>query len=286
MEKKSRELLFSNTPSLGENRQENHLSHMQRVERLSTIHRNLVVSYDKGELLGHVINAYFEKSSCSIKGLSIAPKLIKAERELFVSFQDIHRLGKSVVIVSSQSDLKKPPERLAGSSLRDLKKTKVATEDGEHLGELLDVNVFAKSGIISEIVLYGSKKLKIDVEKDKISIGPDMIVVPSGYQNRIEAQKDSDKNRLVANAGRATRSVAKSIKNAVLGVGADKAKESKKAPAKKKPGQMPLKTSQPKTASNPKSNPSPADKKAAKKPTANRPKKGLGSRPEKKGPGK
>lgn len=246
---------------------------MHSIERLSTIHRNLVVSYDKGELLGHVTNVYFDKSSCSIRGLTIAPKLVKAERELFVAFKDIHRLGESVVIVSSEAGLKKTPARLEGSSLRELKRTKVATENGEHLGELLDVNVFEESGVISDVILYGSRKLKIDVEKDRISIGPDMIVVPSGYQSRIEAPKDSEKSRFVANAGKAARSVTESIKSAVLSVTAVKTNEADETPAKKKAGQAAKKAGQPKTASNPKPSASPGKKSAAKKAAANRSKK-------------
>lgn len=238
---------------------------MNTRERLSTIHKNLVVSYDEGELLGHVTNVYFDKSSCSIKGLTIAPKLVKAEWELFVSFEDIHRLGTSVVIVSSQKDLKKTPQKLEGSSLKDLKKIKVVTEDGKHLGGLLDVNVFAKSGVVSHIILYDSKKLKIDVEKDKISIGPDMIIVPSVYKSRVEVLKESEKSGFVANAERATRSVTESIRSAIFSVSQNKAKGTEKAPLKKTPGLAAKKNGQSKPDSNAKTSPSPAKKAAVKK---------------------
>lgn len=103
---------------------------------------------------------YFDKASCSIRGLSLRPKFIKTEAEDFVDLKDIHRLGQSVVIISSQKALRKIPHNLWGASLRDLKGTRVVTEDGKHLGKLQDVHVFTETGIISEINFYDQKTLK------------------------------------------------------------------------------------------------------------------------------
>jgi len=186
-------------------------------EKVSELHRNLVVSYDEGERLGHVTNVYFDKPSCRIKGISLSPRFIPVEQERFVDFKNIHRLGKTVVIISKYSALKNIPKKSAISSLRMLKKTKIVTEEGEHLGELHDVNVFADSGIISEIILIGAKKLKVDVEKDKISIGPDMIIVPGPYRQRIEEIESSNQESFVASAGKKTRCLTESIKTTVFG---------------------------------------------------------------------
>lgn len=186
-------------------------------ENVSTLQRNLVVSYDDGEQLGHVTNVFFDKPSCRIKGISLSSHFIPGEQERFVDFKAIHRLGKTVVIISNHSALKDVPKKTSISSLRMLKKTNVVTEEGEHLGELQDVNVVAKSGIISEIMLFGAKKLKVDVEKDKISIGPDMIIVPGTYRQRIEEIELPPQESFVANASKKTRSVTESIKTAVFG---------------------------------------------------------------------
>lgn len=198
-------------------------------ERVSELHRNLVVSYDEGERLGHVTNTYFEKSSCSIRGLSLSPGFIKSDQEKFASFKSIHRLGKSVVIISAQKELTNIPQKLEGGSLRELKGTKVVTQEGEHLGELLDVNVYAKSGIISDIILYGAKKLRIDVKKDGISIGPDMIIVPANYRTRIKDIEVTNQDRFVASAGKTTRTVTQSIKTAVRNITAANKKAQEKA---------------------------------------------------------
>lgn len=235
-------------------------------ESLSALHRNLVVSYDEGERLGHVTNVYFDKPSCRIKGVSLSRRLIKSEKETFVAFEGIHRLGKSVLIISTKAALKNIPKGLDTSSLRALKGTKVVTRDGEHLGELLDVNVVAKTGIISELVLYGARKLKIDVEKDKISFGPDMLIVPANYSSRIQEMEVSNQKRFVTNAGKTTRNVTESIKSAVLNVTAKK-QQVKEATAKQVKKPVPVESKSTKPISEVKSKPSPlpTKKQVAKK---------------------
>lgn len=245
---------------------------MNKREQLSTLHRNLVVSYDNGERLGYVTNVYFDRSNCSVKGISVSPKWISAEPELFVAFDNILRLGESVVIISSRKNLIKFPQSMEGNSLKDLKKIKVVTEDGQHLEELLDVNVFPVSGVVSDLLFYGSKKVRVDVKKDKISIGPDVIVVPSTYLKRVENQTESEKKGYVSNAENVTRTVTESIKSAVRGVTAAPSKEEekpaakKKTPAKKKTAAKKSKSATTKAA--PKKAKASPSKKAAKKEAA------------------
>ena len=189
-------------------------------EKLSTLHRKLVISYDEGEKLGNITHIYFDKSTCSLKGLSLAPRFSMSEFDSYIPLKAIHRLGKNVIIISGKDDLVDLPEEIEGNSLRDLKGTKVVTEDGKHLGELLDVNIFSKSGIISEIILYGPKKLKIDVRRDDLSIGPDAIIVPSKYQKRIVDIDTAAEGGFVIHTGRTHLTVTESIKNALVGMAA------------------------------------------------------------------
>lgn len=189
-------------------------------EKLSTLHRKLVISYDEGEKLGNITNIFFDRSTCRIQGVSVAPRFSMSDEESFVSLNSIQRLGKHVVIVSDKESLEALPQKTGGNSLRNLKGIKVVTEHGKHLGELLDVNVFSKSGVISEILLYGPKKLKIDVKRDGLSIGPDAIIVPAKYQKRIINIDTKTETGFVIHTGKASLTVTESIKNALSGMAA------------------------------------------------------------------
>ena len=189
-------------------------------EKLSTLHRKLVISYDEGEKLGNITNVYFDKATCSLSGVSLAPRFSMSEYDSYIPLKAIHKLGKHVIIVSGKDQLEELPESSLGNSLRDLKGIKVVTQEGKHLGELLDVNVFAKSGVISEIILYGPKKLKVDVKRDELSIGPDAIIVPGKYQKRIVEIDTAAEGGFVIHTGKASLMVTESIKNALVGMAA------------------------------------------------------------------
>lgn len=187
-------------------------------EKLSTLHRKLVISYDEGEKLGHITNVYFDKANCSLTGLSLAPRFSLNEYDAFIPLKAIHRLGKNVIIISGKDDLVELPDETAGCSLRDLKGIKIVTQDGKHLGELLDVNVFSKSGVISEVILYGPKKLKVDVKRDALSFGPDAIIVPGKYEKRIKEIDAAAEGGFVIHTGKTHLTVTESIKNALAGM--------------------------------------------------------------------
>ena len=187
-------------------------------EKLSTLHRKQIISYDEGEKLGNITNVYFDRSTCSLHGVSMTPRFNMSDEIWFIPLNAVQKLGKHVVIVSGKNNLEKLPEDIQGNSLRDLKGIKIVTEEGKHLGELLDVNVFPKSGVISEILLYGPKKLKVDVKRDELSIGPDAIIVPGKYEKRIVNIDTATEGGFVIHTGKASLTVAESIKNAWAGM--------------------------------------------------------------------
>ncbi|NBB78139.1 MAG: hypothetical protein GVY36_01630 [Verrucomicrobia bacterium] len=188
-------------------------------ERVSKLHGNLIVAYEEGDCLGNVGEIYFDKRTCRIKGISLASKFLEAEEKNYLKFSDIHKLGNSVVIVSSGGALSKTPKGLISSSLRVMNGIRIVTEEGEHLGEMADVNVTAETGEIRDILIYGDKRIPIDVEKDKIRIGPDMIVVPAAYKATIVAnpprESEDDFGHVVKSAGDVTRKLADSLSAAV-----------------------------------------------------------------------
>lgn len=192
-------------------------------ESISELYGNLIVSYEEGDRLGNVGDVYFDRKSCGIKGISASSKLLEPEEKNFIRFKDILKLGNSVVIVSKKSAVVTLPKGQESSSFRFLKGTRVVTQDGENLGELADVSVNEKSGIIQEIIFLGDKKLRIDVDKDKIQIGRDMIVVPAAYKANItvnEKQSEDKLSHVVKSAEKVTRRFADSINDAVNKVAA------------------------------------------------------------------
>jgi len=208
-------------------------------ERVSKLHENLVVAYNEGDCLGKVGEIYFDKNTCGIKGISLVAKHLEPGDKDFIEFKEIHKLGKSVVIVSSGKALKKTPKGLANSSLRTLNGIKIVTEEGEHLGEMSDVNVIEETGVVKDILVYGDRKIPVDVEKDEIHIGPDMIVVPSAYKAKItvDVPKEPEDNfeSVFKSASEATRKFADTLSAAVqkmAGISKPEAEETTQ-PAKK-----------------------------------------------------
>lgn len=188
-------------------------------ERISKLHENLVVSFDEGDCLGNVGEIYIDKQTCRIKGISLTSKFLEPGDKNFVKFEDILKLGNSVVIVSGEAALGMTPKGSGSSPLRILNGIKIVTQEGEHLGEMADLNVVAETGVIQDILVYGDRKIPVDVKKDQIRIGPDMIVVPAAYKGNITPcpPKESEDNfaDVVKSAGEVTRKFADTLSAAV-----------------------------------------------------------------------
>jgi len=84
--------------------------------------------------LGKVFDIYIEKQANQIKGISFKTGLLRIEKESFVSIENIRKMGKDVVIISSETAVTPLPKEFEGSSLKTLKGFKITTHDGQHLG--------------------------------------------------------------------------------------------------------------------------------------------------------
>ena len=247
-------------------------------ERISNLHENLVVGYNEGDCLGKVGEIYFDKKTCGIQGISLVAKHLEPGDKDFVKFKEIHKLGNSVVIVSSGSALEKTPKGLAKSSLRTLNGIKIVTEEGEYIGELSDVNLIEETGVVKDILIYGDRKIPVDVEKDNIHIGPDMIVIPSAYKANITAlaPKEPEDNfeSVFKSAGEATRKFADTLSAAVqrmAGISRPEAEENTQ-PAKKAESVGKASATTPKAApEKPAAKEAAAEKPAAEKAAAEKP---------------
>jgi sporulation protein YlmC with PRC-barrel domain len=161
---------------------------MELTEKVSDIQGILVVAYEEGLQLGKVSNIYFEKESNKFMGISFKSGLLSIERDSFVSFGNIQKLGKDVVIISDKSAATQLPEKFEELSLTTLRGFRVITHDGTYIGQLSDFNVDVESGTISEIILGENKKLAI--APDSVTIGKDVILVPIDATEQLKEIND------------------------------------------------------------------------------------------------
>jgi sporulation protein YlmC with PRC-barrel domain len=112
------------------------------------------------------------------------PGCLVLEKESFVNIKDVQIVGEDVVIISNKKAVSPPPEDNQSSSLNTLKGFKITTQEGQHIGELYDLNIITEDGKIAEIILTENKRLNI--RDDEITIGDDVIMVPVDYAKRIQ----------------------------------------------------------------------------------------------------
>lgn len=167
---------------------------MEPKQNVSALRALQVIAYEEGLRLGKVSDIYIQKETKQIEGISFKRGLVGLEQESFVSFENIRKLGKEVVIISSEAMVKTLPEEVKKSSLKTLKGFKVTTVDGTHLGELSDLTVTKNDGKISELILAEGKIVEIEVED--ITIGADAIIVPVDYGSRVK-QIEEEKGRVM-----------------------------------------------------------------------------------------
>lgn len=156
---------------------------MNSKVKLATLHKTLVVSLDEGLRLGRVHDVFVDRQAKRIAGISLNHGLLPTEDKLYVDLADILKIGRDVVIVAQHENARPLPEAMAPQSLRYLRGRKITTTDGACLGELSDLTVDRESGGLAELHLNDDRALEVDPAE--ISIGPDVIVIPSRYTRRI-----------------------------------------------------------------------------------------------------
>jgi sporulation protein YlmC with PRC-barrel domain len=167
---------------------------MELKQNVSALRGILVVAYEEGLRLGRVSEIYIQKKTKQIEGISFKRRLVGLKQESYVSLENISRLGKEVVIISSEALVKTLPAEVGEDSLKTLEGFKVTTVDGTHLGELSDLTVTKNDGKISDLILAEGKI--IEIEAEEITIGADAIMVPVDYAARVE-QIEEEKGRVL-----------------------------------------------------------------------------------------
>ena len=186
-----------------------------------------------------------EKNSKQIAGISFKGGRIGFEKESFISFENIRKVGKDVVIISSEEMVKPFVKELDGNSLNAMKGLKVTTVDGTNLGELFDLCVTGSDGKISELIMDEGKIVAVNIED--IAIGADAIMVPSDYVSRVkEAEEGNGRILQYLDTETVSKRVKETVKETVEKVGETigqvwKKKEPEAAQSDKKPEEKELK---------------------------------------------
>lgn len=157
---------------------------MEKRENVFQLRGVLVVAYKEGVQLGKVSDIYIGKKANQIMGITFKGGLLGLEKESFVSFENIRKLGKDVVIISSEEKVNPLPKELEKRGIKSMKGLKITTHDGAHIGELVDLSVIEDDYKITDLILDEGKMLEIEV--GEITIGSDVILVPADYAARIK----------------------------------------------------------------------------------------------------
>lgn len=151
-------------------------------DKITDLQGILVVDYEQGRRIGKMVDVFLNVQGNRISGIAFKPSQMGTDAPSYVAFEEIHRMGCDVVIISSEEVVSPLPESIAQRSLKRFKRNPVTTHDGQQLGELADVTIKPEDGRIGEIILSEDKV--IDIENDNVFFGPDAVIVPSTYAEK------------------------------------------------------------------------------------------------------
>ena len=157
------------------------------ADTISEIRGIAVVTSDKGTNLGPVTQIYIDPETKKLSALLLRNQ--KNGKTSYVANDHITLVGEDVILVQDgtkvmELDEERHEEEL-GRRLRKLRGMTVTTLEGKNLGKLEDFEHDRETRVVSRLHLEDKRSLPI--EADKITIGPDTIIVPAEYTNRIEA---------------------------------------------------------------------------------------------------
>lgn len=168
---------------------------MKTTKEMSVLRGLQVVSRDEGTMLGSVVRVFVSASTRRVSALSFKDR---NGDEKYLEQHRIVLIGKDVVLVSSESDVKSLAELSSQDtrSLKDLQGTWVATMEGKHLGTLVDLDIDDEQGTISELRLENGKRLPIQ-EPNELTLGPDQILVAAHCEARLVESEPQEANGLL-----------------------------------------------------------------------------------------
>ena len=154
----------------------------ENTEALSELRGMPVFTADAGVRLGEVDHVFIDPDSRSIRALAFHNR--GSDKETYVLREDVTMLGQDLLMIRS-ADVAKSVEDGSepGRRFRKLRGLSVVTDAGKNLGKLEDFDVTRGDGLLSELHLSGGDSLPVSPQD--VTIGPDVILVPGKYANKV-----------------------------------------------------------------------------------------------------
>lgn len=184
---------------------------METKHSMSALYGVQIITYEEGLQVGKVSEVYLEKASKRLTGMAFSSGIIGFGKEGFVSFADIHRIGKDAIIISSKLATHPLPDNLEDLGLKALKNLKVMTVNGDELGKFSDFTVFTGNGEISSLVMENGQCL--DIQLDDLTIGIDALMVPEACAS--QCLKSQEKANSLHNLHADVQSIKETVKGAI-----------------------------------------------------------------------
>ncbi len=155
---------------------------METAAQASEVLGDMVISHTEGANLGSVKDVYIDTANNCISGISFRPNVMTDTS--WIAAKNIELFGEDVILVSTKdASMELVGDATQGKSLRELKGHPVVTDEGRRLGTLEDLELNGANRTISE--LFIDQHRHIAVTPEEIKVGPDEIVVPASYENRV-----------------------------------------------------------------------------------------------------
>jgi len=147
----------------------------------------LVISEAEGAKLGSVSDIFIDIDQNKISGLCFKPHKL-GKQEYYVYVQDIIKIGRDIIFINREDAVhsyakSSNPTGSQHASLTDLLGHWVTTSEGKQLGKLTDLDIQDEDWSVCEMWLDQSKKMPVSPRE--IKIGPDQIIVPPTYTDKI-----------------------------------------------------------------------------------------------------
>jgi sporulation protein YlmC with PRC-barrel domain len=145
-----------------------------------------VITGDEGANLGSVSHIYIDPETKKLSALFFKNR--KNGKVSYVANEHISLVGEDVVVIQDRARAMalegQVQEQELGRRLRKLRGMVVTTDEGKNLGKLEDFEHDRETRLLSRLHLDEGRTLPI--EADRVTIGPDTIIVPAEYTARVE----------------------------------------------------------------------------------------------------
>jgi len=147
------------------------------------------VALDDGSLLGRVQDLSINTAEKKVAGLLVAEKGLLKGKVQVVPYEQVHNIGKDVIIVKSKEGLLLEEEQPQEALLKDssFAGNSVISNEGDYIAKVQDFTFLTETGKIENLLLYdirGREKVNKNVYlsmEGVLKLGKDYVIVKNDY---------------------------------------------------------------------------------------------------------